>query len=79
MHYAAGNGHLELVKYLMTSYPEMYELTPSISPSISPLQMATMAGYLNVVKYFLIDKKNIISSHFPFQDENTLVCSAAQC
>ena len=52
LHVAAWQGRIELVKYLMGSYSDMYLL----KPSELPLFVATYSGHLNVVKCFIEEK-----------------------
>ena len=54
LQYAVMKGHLDVVKYVMNSYSDMYSLTPSQS---SPLLVATQYNQLNIVKYFIEEKK----------------------
>lgn len=73
MHLAAAEGHLEIVKYLMTSHASMF----SMSSMGSPLHLAISRGKLDIVKYMLETnhENNIII--FP-DDLKSLLHTAAE-
>lgn len=50
LHYAAMNGHLDVVTYIMDSkFSGMY----SVNPNMPPLHGATIKGHLDIVSYFI--------------------------